>query len=257
MNINIQLLLFVLSLTFVVVICLDRFYFRKKREYVKPYPTLVGWAYSLFPIVFIVFVIRAFAFDQIIVPTGSLEPTIKPGELVVINMYRYGIRLPFGHHKLIKVDEPKRGDIVEFYWPVDPSRHFIKRVIGLPGDKISYVNKVLTINGKPAPQKVVGQTEDSNDGMRFWPVDIRQEDLLGVKHQIYTIGERPAKDFKNLVVPKGMYFMMGDNRDDSDDSRFWGFVPEKYIIGKGLFVWMSWDKYQKRVRWSRIGHRLH
>ena len=201
------------------------------------------------------------------VPTGSLEPTVIPGDLILVNQFAYGLRMPVWMKTLVSIGEPKKGQIALFYWPVNPRITFVKRVIGVPGDHISYINKVLTINGKKATQKFIGYSTDTNGGPT-WRVAIYEENLNGVKHKIYVCpkgsvncpSDSRPHNFYNLVVPKGEYFMMGDNRDNSDDSRDWGFVPERNLIGKALFVWMSWDSsaknWTKKIRWSRIGTKL-
>lgn len=148
---------------------------------------------------------------------------------------------------------PQRGDIVVFAFPVNPKIDFIKRVVGVPGDRISYINKVFYINGQVATQMYqdtvpyVHQSGNEVDAYKL------QENLLGVKHEIYQFPSRLAENFTDLMVPEGMYFMIGDNRDDSDDSRYWGFVPEKYIVGKPLYVIFSWEKRNFTVRWQRSG----
>lgn len=140
-----------------------------------------------------------------------------------------------------------------FRWPPNPSVDFIKRVIGLPGDHISYVNKELTINGKKIPQEFVSDTITQDANGTNWPTVTKQENLLGFKHEMYINPGKSSRDYQDIVVPEGMYFMMGDNRDDSADSRYFGFVPDKNIVGKAVLVWMSWDSSNNRIRWSRIG----
>jgi len=222
-------------------------------------PKVVEYARSFFPVLLIVLLIRSFVAQPFRVPTGSLEPTVQPVEFLLVNQFAYGLRLPVWHSKIVPISEPKRGDIVVFRWPVNPKIDFVKRVIGLPGDHISYVNKVLTINGKKASQKLVGYAVDSDGGSRNWPVKVMQENLLGVIHKIYVCAKQAqcptqqVHNFYNLVVPKGHYFMMGDNRDNSEDSRIWGFVSEKALIGKAFLIWLSWDTKTSSIRWQRIG----
>jgi signal peptidase I len=149
--------------------------------------------------------------------------------------------------------EPKRGDIVVFHWPVNPKVDFIKRVVGVPGDTISYVDKLFYVNGveaKQASQETVPYVLGNGSVIDASKLE---EDLLGVKHEIYQFPTREADNFTNLTVPEGMYFMIGDNRDDSVDSRYWGFVPESYIVGKPLYVLISWDKNSYNLRWKRSG----
>lgn len=231
-------------------------------------PLVIDYARAFFPVLLIVFLIRSFVIQPYRVPTGSLEPTIIPGDFILVNQFAYGLRFPVWNKKLVNIGEPKTGQIALFFWPVNNHVTFIKRVIGVPGDRISYINKVLYVNGKAATQKFVGYTTDSNGpGTPTWRVAIYREDLNGVKHDIYICPKDSIycptsgiHNFYNLVVPKGKYFMMGDNRDNSDDSRDWGFVPEKDFIGKAMFIWMSWDSEQsnwlKKIRWDRIGKGL-
>lgn len=227
-------------------------------------PKLVEYARSFFPVLLIVFLLRSFIVQPFRVPTGSLEPTIRPGDFVIVNMFAYGLRLPVWHKVLWDGSTPKRGDIVVFRYPVNSHLDLIKRVIGLPGDHISYIDKVLYINGVEMKQTKLGASIDSDGGdSPRWPVEIKQEDLFGVKHKIYICPKTAtacpgakAENFYNVVVPKGEYFMMGDNRDNSDDSRFWGFVPANDLIGKAEYVAFSWDSELHEVRWHRIGDKL-
>ena len=157
------------------------------------------------------------------------------------------------HWKISNGKTPKRGDIIVFRWPPNTSYDFIKRVVGVPGDKISYENKTLTINGQPINQILTGTEMVNDEDGPDWLAKVAQEDLMGVKHQIYLNPERQSDDYKDITVPPHMYFVMGDNRDDSADSRYWGFVPEQNIVGKAELVWMSWNNTVGRVRWNRIG----
>lgn len=222
----------------------------------KKHPIIIDYARSFFPILLIVLLIRAFIVQPYRVPTGSLEPTIMPGDLILVTQYNYGLVLPIWEKKFVDIDEPKTGQIALFRWPVNPSLTFVKRVIGVPGDHISYINKVLYINGKKATQTFVKNTEEVSDSGQTFPAKEYEEDLGGVKHDIYIQPDTTSRDFKDLVVPEGMYFMMGDNRDDSDDSRFWGFVPANNFIGKAVLIWMSWDSQNNSIRWNRIGQGL-
>jgi len=228
---------------------------RSSQEKIK-HPLIIEYARAFFPVLLIVLLIRTFLFQPYRVPTGSLEPTIIPGDMIFVNQYDYGLRVPLWNYKFINIDKPKTGQIALFRWPVNPAITFVKRVIGTPGDRISYIDKVLYINGKKQPQKFVSDSLEIGDNGQTWKVKKYEEDLKGLKHFIIIRPDQPAKNFKNLVVPKGKYFMMGDNRDDSDDSRSWGFVPEKKFIGKALFVFMSWDSQKHRFRWDRIGKSL-
>jgi signal peptidase I len=220
-------------------------------------PILVEYGRSFFWVLLIVLIIRSFIIQPFKVPTGSLEPTILPGDFIAVNMFAYGLRFPVSHTKLLNIGEPERGDIVVFRWPVDPSIDYVKRVVGVPGDQVVYKNKVLTVNGQVATQTRLGPTLDleaSQYGGDSPAIKV-EEDLTGVKHDILLRPNQPARDF-NLVIPPGEYLMMGDNRDNSDDSRAWGLVPEKAIVGKAMIIWFSWNSAQGGVQWNRIFKRL-
>jgi signal peptidase I len=167
------------------------------------------------------------------------------------------VRLPVIHTKILGQDAPKRGDIMVFRYPEDPSVDYIKRVIGLPGDHISYIDKVLYVNGKKAPQTFIKEVNVKNELGEEWLATEKQEEFFGIKHAIYLNAADVAHDFRDVVVPADHYFMMGDNRDNSADSRFWGFVPDKNIVGKAVMVWMSWNSDKTNVRWKRIGTMIH
>lgn len=216
-------------------------------------PLLIDYALSFFWVLLLVFVLRSFFFEPFRIPTGSLVPTLLPGDFIVVNKFDYGLRLPVINKKLVSIHEPKRGDIVVFRYPVNPKIDFIKRVVGLPGDTLSYVNKVLYINGQEASQifeKTETYLHESGNSIEATRL---KENLLGLNHDIYQFPSRASEDFTNLTVPQGMYFMMGDNRDDSADSRYWGFVPENYIVGKPYYVLFNWDSQDYHFRWERMG----
>jgi len=271
MSMDFALILLILALGSGLIIVIDSVFFagRRKREFVqsdretqiaKPatlkLPLLVEYSRSLFPIFLLVLLIRSFLVEPFRIPSGSLEPTLLVGDFVLVNKYDYGLRLLVAHNKMLVIGEPKRGDIVVFRWPPDPKIDYIKRFVGLPGDHIKYVNKVLTINGKVAKQKVLGLTTDNDEQGHSWKVEIRQETINGVSHKIYLRPDLPANNF-DITVPPGSYFAMGDNRDDSSDSRVWGFVPEKNLVGRAILVWMSWNADTDSIRWDRLGSMLH
>ncbi len=256
-----ELLLTLLVIISGIITLIDQVWLRKRRQlraqqagqHTLKLPIIVDYARSFFPILLIVLLIRSFVIQPFRVPTGSLEPTVMPGDFIAVNQYAYGLRLPVLHHKILDIGEPKRGEIVVFRYPPDPSINYVKRVIGVPGDKISYVDKSLYINGKKIPQTVIGNNVDIEPDMSI-PVVEKEENLLGVKHRIFL---RPnyisSGNFYNVTVPPGHYFMMGDNRDDSLDSRSWGFVPEANLIGRAFFVWLSWDSDKHWFRWKHLG----
>lgn len=247
---NFALILLILSAVTGFIALLDILFWARKRPADQKPVRIIEYSRSFFPVFFIVLLLRSFLIEPFRIPTGSLEPTLLVGDFVAVNKFAYGVRLPVWEKKVLSIADPKTGDIAVFRWPPDPSYDYIKRVIGVPGDKISYQNKVLTINGKEAKQKFVEYTIDESSGRA---VAKYQEDLNGVTHDIFIRADIPVNNFE-VVVPEGSYFMMGDNRDDSADSRFWGFVPENYLRGKAFFVWMSWNNKTYNVRWSKVGH---
>lgn len=222
----------------------------------RKFSLLVEYARAFFPVFLIVLVIRSFVFQPFRVPSGSLEPTVMPGDLIFVTQYNYGLKVPIWDTTVIPVGKPKRGQIALFRWPVNQKMTFVKRVIGLPGDHISYVNKVFTINGRVETQKLVGDFQEDLGAGRTQPVKEYIENLDGIKHYIIRNPNIPAQNFKDLVVPKGMYMMIGDNRDNSDDSRDWGFVPQEYYIGRALFVWFNIQFAPFSIKWNRIGTKL-
>jgi signal peptidase I len=262
MNFNFELILFYAVLISGVISLFDILFLAKKRKikYAKTLqnfsvpedyklPILIEYARSFFPVLLLVFILRSFLFEPFRIPSGSLEPTLSIGDFILVNKYHYGLRLPVFHNKILPIYEPKRGEIIVFRWPPNPSFNFIKRVVGVPGDKISYIDKVLYVNGQKATQTGTNETDDP-----FVPWDVvqKEEDLLGVKHAIYLNNDKTNTDFEDIVVPAGMYFAMGDNRDNSADSRIWGFVPEANILGKASYIWLSWDGDHHAIRWKRI-----
>lgn len=245
---------------FTGVICLVDIIWRRIKKITieknSEHPVIIGYARSLFPILLTVLIIRSLLFQSYLVPTGSLEPTIMPGDLILVNQYDYGLYLPLWNKKFVNIGKPKRGQIALLRWPVNPAIIFVKRVIGLPGDRISYQNKVLYINDKKVSQTFIKDTLEIGDNNKTWKAKEYGENLDGIRYSVLRRSDCPTQNFKDLIVPKSKYFMMGDNRDDSDDSRSWGFVSANNLIGRALFVWMSWNSQTHHVRWHRIGNRL-
>ncbi|WJW76139.1 signal peptidase I [Thiohalobacter sp. IOR34] len=227
-----------------------------QREAALKEPVLVEYAKAFFPVIFIVLLLRSFLAEPFRIPSGSMIPTLLVGDFILVNKFAYGIRLPVLNTKIIDLGEPKRGDVVVFRYPEDPSIDYIKRVVGLPGDRIAYHEKKLYINGKLMPQRVVGSYVGSGAAMASTGASLRIENLDGVEHEILVRpGVRGVEG--ETVVPEGQYFMMGDNRDNSRDSRYFGPVPEANLVGKAFMIWMSWDAADKRVVWERIGQTIH
>lgn len=252
MNANLELLFFCALVIMSGVVLIDfLFLSRRKVTISRKLPTVVSYARSFLPILLMVFAVRSFAFEARLIPSGSLKPTLLVGDFILVNKFEYGIRLPVIHKKIFSLHEPKRGDIVVFRPPPSEPVDLIKRVVGVPGDHISYINKTLYINGKKAPTAFEKFDTDEYKNLS-WEVAQFQENLLGIKHSIYQIPNKSKDDFYEVVVPPGKYFMMGDNRDDSADSRYWGFMPEENIIGKATRVLVSCDSIKHPVRWERF-----
>lgn len=263
-NIDFPFLLLTFTVISGLIILADKIYchyvYRNHNKETPKDPFLVDYSKAFFLILLVVFCIRSFLYEPFRVPTSSLVPTILPGDFIMTNKYAFGVKFPIWEYEFIKVGLPKRGDIVIFKTPVDNTTWLIKRVIGVPGDVITYADKKLTINNQPLEYKFLKKTEYVDERGNVYLMDEYQEDLFGVKHKIYDIAENNLmpSSFKDLKVPKDHYFVMGDNRDNSDDSRFWGFLPIKNIEGKALFVIVglnpnSWFDF----RWDRIGSKFY
>ena len=217
----------------------------------RPVPKIVEYARSFFPVFLIVLLLRSFLIEPFRIPSGSMMPTLLVGDFILVNKFVYGIRLPVSDYKLFEVSQPERGDVVVFRYPLDPSTPFIKRVVGLPGDRIAYYNKVLYINGQQANQRLIGTYTGHGSGANMTGASLKQETLKPITHPILIQTGYPSVDGK-LVVPEGHYFVLGDNRDNSRDSRYWGTVPEELLIGKAFGVWMNWD-LGNGIDWTRVG----
>jgi len=226
-------------------------------------PAIVEYARSFFPVILIVLMFRSFLAEPFKIPSGSMMPTLLVGDFILVNKFAYGLRLPVLNTKFIAIGEPKRGDVFVFIYPgykcmVDgrevrsmkscnqayvpvTKTNYIKRVIGLPGDTIAYHNKVLTVNGEVVPQTYVGPFVGSGtEGRRMAGANVKNEMLPGLEHQILNATSWSGEEGE-WKVPAGQYFAMGDNRDNSEDSRYWGFVPEENLVGRAFAIWMNWD----------------
>lgn len=222
-------------------------------------PWWLDWTAGLFPVIIGVFILRSFLFEPFKIPSGSMIPTLLVGDLILVNKFEYGLRLPVLNTKITAGTPPQRGDVMVFRYPPKPSLDYIKRVVGVPGDEVAYLNKRLSINGQVVPTDTLPEFFDE-DSMRYFK---QFEEAIGTaKHRLLNDDSRPAFvpgadefQFKQncqysvegvvCKVPEGHYFMMGDNRDNSLDSRFWGFVPEKNIVGKAFFVWMNFGNLKR------------
>ena len=215
-------------------------------------PLLVEYAHSFFPIVFIVLILRSFIAEPFRIPSGSMMPTLLVGDFILVNKFTYGIRLPVLYTKVVEMNLPERGDSIVFRYPKNPEVDYIKRVIGIPGDRVSYYNKTVSINGKEAGQVSLGSYQGVGQGKNMTGAEHFVEDLTGVEHSILVKHGLPSVEGV-FIIPEGQYFVMGDNRDNSNDSRYWGTVPEENLVGKAFFIWMSWDWDHKGVGFDRIG----
>jgi signal peptidase I len=218
-------------------------------------PTWVEYCKSFFPVILAVLLLRSFLVEPFRIPSGSMMPTLLVGDFILVNKYAYGIRLPVLNTKIIDIGEPQRGDVVVFRYPKDPSVDYIKRVVGLPGDRIGYYNKVLHINGKPVTQVPEGVYVGTGSGISMSGADERMEQLGDARHEILVMPHTPSLEGE-YVVKENEYFVMGDNRDNSNDSRYWGPVPEQNLVGKAFRIWMNWDTANGGIAWDRIGKKI-
>lgn len=253
-------MLLILLLTGVIWL-IDYLFFQKKRAAGVEEPTAVEYAKSFFPVILLVFLIRSFLAEPFKIPSGSMRPTLLAGDYILVNKFTYGLRLPVLNTVFLDISQPKRGDVTVFHFPPNPKIDYIKRIVGLPGDRIQYQNKRLVINDEPVDVTAVASVDGKVQSESIIQVHHLQEQLAGVTHDILihdvpirvepnSLGER----FLNgevVVVPEGHYFAMGDNRDNSSDSRVWGFVPDKNLVGKAFLIWFNFDAL------ARIGNSIH
>ncbi|WP_123105672.1 signal peptidase I [Acidithiobacillus sulfuriphilus] len=254
---NFTLLLFLAVVLTGLIWLVDLLALRRRRAAGQHESLVVDYARSFFPVLLIVFLIRAFLFEPFKIPSGSMIPTLRVGDFVLVNKYSLGLRLPLIHTQLTQGGPVRAGDVMVFRYPKDPREDYIKRVIGLPGDTIEVKGNDLYINGKLIPQKYVGPfTYHTHEGYAI-PTQEYQQELGGHPFHIIEFDTPEAQmDFGPYKVPPHCYFMMGDDRDNSNDSRFWGCVPEQNIVGKAMFVWFSWDANDWSIRWNQIGRSL-
>lgn len=257
MHFDFAALLVLLTVLTGAIWALDHFVLRKRRtrsgrEEARE-PVIVEYARSLFPVIVAVLIIRSFIVEPFRIPSSSMMPTLLIGDFILVNKFSYGLRLPVVHTEVLDLGEPQRGDVVVFRSPDNPGEDWIKRIVGLPGDHITYANKTLYVNGEPMEQEVLGRYVGSGSGRAMTGASLRRERLAELEHRILVSPNRRGHGDGQWVVPKGHYFVMGDNRDNSNDSRFWGTVPEEYLVGKAFLIWMSWDAASGGIGWSRIG----
>jgi len=224
---------------------------------VKEEPLLVEYSRSFFPIILLLLVIRSFIAEPFRIPSQSMMPTLLVGDFILVNKFSYGLRLPVLNTKILDLGSPKTGDVVVFRYPEDPRIDYIKRVVGVPGDHVEYRNKVLYINGQEVPQQLNGVYQGEGGGAGMTGSSRRLENLGGVTHEILVSPSRNNGDFE-YIVGEGEYFVMGDNRDNSRDSRYWGTVPDRNLVGKAFMIWMNWDwDASSTISWQRIGTMVH
>lgn len=250
MNINLALILTVLTVFTGVVVAVEKFLMRSgdgEGSGSRARETLVEYSRSFFPVLLFVLIIRSFVFEPFRIPSGSMMPTLLQGDFIFVQKYAYGLRLPVTETKIIETGEPKRGDVVVFRLPSDPSINYIKRIVGLPGDEIVYERHRLIINGESI--ELEKDPEASKEEPRFNEIlGEREHDIL-IRNPAYSVRDGVYR------VPKGHYFVMGDNRDNSKDSRFIGAIPETHLVGEAVRIWMHIDGF-KWPRWERVGTKI-
>lgn len=216
-------------------------------------PLLVEYARSFFPVFLIVLLLRSFIVEPFRIPSASMMPTLLIGDFILVNKYDYGLRLPVLNTLVFGNKTPARGDIIVFRYPEDPSIPFIKRVVGIPGDHVEYKNKIIYINGMEQPQSSNGDYKGVGAGVMadgdLWLTEKFDDNT----HDILIDSSGRYGDDFSYTVPEGNYFVLGDNRDNSRDSRYWGFVPDENLVGRAFYIWMNWDTKNGGIGWSRIG----
>jgi signal peptidase I len=266
---NFALILFLLTVLTGAMTLADRLVFARTRRPGEAEPWWIEYPKSFFPVLLIVFLLRSFVAEPFKIPSSSMRPTLEVGDFILVNKFAYGIRLPIIEKKIIETRQPQRGDVIVFRYPINPSQDFIKRLVGLPGDEVVYRDKAITVNGQPWPQKP-DSTYSYLEGLTYTTTQRLEERSDGREHSIAVNPAAPPVNIggvrsfpgrENCVyndrgfsckVPPGSYFMMGDHRDNSDDSRYWGFVPDDHIRGKAFFIWFNWDDISS-FAFRRIG----
>ena len=230
------LILVIIVLVSGVIYGLDLLYFKRKRDGAEP-GWIIDYSRSFFPVLFLVLILRSFLFEPFQIPSGSMLPTLKIGDFILVNKFDYGLRLPVLGQTIVEFGEPKRGDVMVFKYPEDTRNNFIKRVVGIPGDTVEYRNKVVYVNGEAQTLTVMAP-----DGSVMMPAltEEASEQLGEREHRIWRRMTQ-GRNFGPIQIPEGQYFVMGDNRDNSNDSRVWGFVDDSLIVGRAFAVWMHWE----------------
>jgi len=253
-----ELILVIATAVTGVITYLDKTIWRPQRQRsvttVKE-PIWIEYARSLFPVFLIVLVLRSFIVEPFRIPSASMYPTLEIGDFILVSKSSYGVKLPVTSTKILPLGSPERGDVVVFRYPKEPEIDYIKRVIGLPGDTVAYRDRVVYLNGQPLNQKITGVYVGTDSGRMMNGATLVEERIPlksggEKKYEILIDPDKSSFDMPPIQVPEGHYFMMGDNRDHSNDSRFWGFVPEKSLKGHAFMIWMNWDG---GIHWRRIG----
>lgn len=257
------LIMFILLLVTGSAWLLDSLLLQPKRAAATNEPWWVEYSKSFFPVILTVFLLRSFLVEPFKIPSGSMIPTLQVGDFILVNKFTYGIRLPIVGKKLAEINSPRRGDVMVFHYPENPSLDYIKRVVGLPGDKIAYRNKKVLVNGVLQEQQQNGEYNYVENGLKFIHTEHYSENLGGHTHAILVNPDMPSvhlgavaefpqreacsysDDEVRCTVPAGHYFMLGDNRDNSRDSRYWGFVPDNMIVGKAFMIWMNFGDLRR------------
>jgi len=232
----------------------------------RPTGIIIEYARAFFPVILVVFVLRSFIVEPFRIPSGSMLPSLYIGDFILVSKFSYGIRLPLINQKVFSIGIPKRGEVLVFRYPHDEKTNYIKRVVGLPGDIVDYKNKRLRINGKVVDLQKSNRQNTKQGTQSNEQVRVYIERLGKSSHGILLDTSLGSRDYTRIIVPPGKYFVMGDNRDHSNDSRFWGFVPEENIVGRAFFVWFSWDSNKSDhfwndyigggANWPRIGNTI-
>lgn len=242
-----ELLLVLVTLAAGVVVLLDRLLWRAARDPAAELPVVVDYSRALFPLLLIVVLLRSFLYEPFRIPSGSMIPTLRVGDFILVEKFSYGVRLPVVPWRLFPTGAPERGDVIVFRYPEDPSLRYIKRVVGLPGDHVSLRDGWLYLDG----ERVAVAEAGTYAGAQHRGATLYREELPGAPHELLRLPERPPLE-DDFVVPEGHYYVLGDNRDSSNDSRRWGPVPESHLVGEALVVWFSWGPGSD-PDWDRIG----
>ncbi|MFP4648501.1 MAG: signal peptidase I [Halorhodospira sp.] len=248
-----ELLLVILTLLTGLVWAWDHWLRRREQIDRDRDPWYIDLPRSLFPIIMIVLLVRSFAAEPFRIPSGSMLPTLQSGDFILVNKAAYGLRLPVLGNRVLGDGRPERGEVAVFRYPEDPSQDYIKRIIGLPGDEIRYEDRTFYINGEALEQE--GERRYEGPGAQGETVLRSQEQVAGHPHAILHHADAQSGRF-TYTVPEDSYFVVGDNRDRSADSRVWGPVPDDYLVGEAFLIWMSWDAEGSGIAWDRIGQRI-